>query len=289
MSRLLSALCLLSLSLAVFARPVSDAERAQAEASCRRESPSTDLYDCACVGKQVAEAAAAADQPANYQRFAYKAFDFCPQDDKAALEAKAFKGCDSVQKNLRTDHEAYCHCVGENVATEFLAAPTIGVKKFDMLMRNGHAKCGAISEATRIKEMKSPVAAGGPAFEKVRTEKEAQCRNNGVTAVWYDCACFGRRMAEDAATAGESRPVRTEQEAFEACPQLDNAPIETSVFASCDSYMVSVRPDHESICRCTAQKTAAVFIAKPMNNLRYREKLRRDAMEQCTAAARPAR
>ncbi|MEP7245580.1 MAG: hypothetical protein ABI885_18165 [Gammaproteobacteria bacterium] len=289
MSRLLPGLCLLMLiPMTASARPVLEAERAQAEASCRAESPSTDLFSCACVGKHVAESAAAADQPANYQRLAYKAFDACPQDDKAVLENKAFKSCDSVQQNLRTDHVQYCHCVGEDVAREFLAAPAIGVKQFQMLIRNGYLKCGVDKEATRIKDMKAPVATGGAAFEKVRAEQQSQCRDNGVTAAWYDCACFGRKMAEDAAAAGESRPVLAQKEAYEACPQDDKAPIESSVFASCDSYMVSVRKDHEAVCRCTAQKTAAAFLAKPMNNLRYREQLRRDAMDQCAAAAGPA-
>ena len=283
-------LCLFSIpTLEALARPVSDAERAQAEAACRAESPSTDLFNCACVGRHVAESAAAADQPANYQRFADKAFDSCPQDDKAALEAKAFRGCDSIQVNLRTDHVAYCHCVGEAVAQEFLSAPAIGVKKFDMLMRNGYAKCGMNSDATRLKDMKMPVASGGVEFEKVRAGREAECRDNGVTATWYDCGCFGRKMAEDAATAGESRLVPALEASYEACPQNDKAPIETSVFQSCDSYMVSVRQDHDAVCRCTAEKTAAAFLAKPMNNLRYREQLRRDAMNQCTAAAGPAR
>jgi hypothetical protein len=290
MSRFLPGLCLLLLApLAASARPVLEAERAQAEASCRAESPATDLFNCACVGKHVAQSAATANQPANYQRFASKAFEACPQDDKAALENKAFRSCDSVQTNLRTDHVQYCRCVGEDVAREFLAAPAIGVNKFEMLMRNGYLKCGVNNEATRIKDMKAPVATGGAAFEKVRAEQEAQCRDNSVTAAWYNCACYGRKMAEDAATAGESRPIRAQQEAYETCPQDDKTPIEKTVFESCDSYMVSVRQDHEAVCRCTAQKTAAAFLVKPMNNLRYREQLRRDAMSQCTAAAGPAR
>jgi hypothetical protein len=294
MFRLILSLCLLlSLSFESFARPVSEAERAQAEATCRAESYSTELFNCACVGKQVAERAAAADQPVNhttnYQRFAQMAFDACPQDDKAVLEAKAFRGCDSVQVNLRTDHVEYCHCVGGVVAQEFLSAPAIGVQKFEMLMRNGYAKCGQNSDATRIKTMKTPVALGGATFEKVRAEQEAECRNNGVTAAWYDCACFGRKMAEDAAKAGESRPVLAGKVSYEACPQSDKAPIENTVFQGCDSYMVSVRQDHEAVCRCTAERTAAAFLAKPMNNLRYREQLRRDAMDHCTAAAGPAR
>lgn len=48
--------------------------------------------------------------------------------------------------------------------------------------------------------------------------------------------------------------------------------------------MVNIRTDHEEFCNRTARKTAAAFLAKLQFNLRYRERLRREAMDTCGAA-----
>lgn len=282
--------CLLS-SLSVVclaARPALKMGAAEAKNICHQQGNSF-LYDCDCAGKQVGEATAADPDPTKVESMLQAALKACPQTDKAAIETHVFQGCESYQRTMRTDHTQYCHCVGEAVAQEFLSAPDIGVKAFNMLVRNGQVKCGFRSEATRVKEMKNPVTTGGPAFEEVRLKKERSCLDNRVTGTWYNCGCFGRKLAEDAATAGENSPISAEGAAFDACPQDDPAPIERTVFESCESYLPSVRQDHEAVCRCTARKTAAAFLAKPTNNLRYREQLRRDAMEQCTAEAGPAR
>ncbi len=288
---LLGASLLVSLQ-AMSASPADFAnEQAHAEAQCRANITASVYNNCACVGRRTAEQAAHKSVPteprlraAFFERISAESYPECPQDEPSVISASVAKSCTTMYASQRTDHVSYCKCVGDDVAAAFVAAPAIGLQKKDMLLRNALSKCGAITEATRVKDMKTPVAPGSAAAEKARADGEASCSANTFLSHFVNCACVGQTLAEYAATPGESRPIQSQNDAQLACPQRDPAPIEAYVFQGCDSYMVTVRTDHEAFCKCTAKKTAAAYLASPRVNLRYVENLRRNAMEECGIA-----
>lgn len=162
---------------------------------------------------------------------------------------------------------------------KLLPAPHHGVMAGIAAFLITFASCGA-SAADNERAGPDWTPAG---VEKQRAAQELNCRRNITTETYNDCACVARTMAELATAPGETRSFMlfTEQ-AYDACPQQDRAVLAKSIFESCESYMSTVRTDHASFCKCAADGFVQRFYAgKPQVNQRWREKLRRDAMESC--------
>ncbi|HEV7609220.1 MAG TPA: hypothetical protein VGO61_17900 [Steroidobacteraceae bacterium] len=112
---------------------------------------------------------------------------------------------------------------------------------------------------------------------------EAECAANVQQSAYVNCACLAGKVKARQAAAPTQPWQNIVPEVAALCP-ADKPTISNYVFTACDSYYKTERTDHEAFCRCTSDKAADAYIAKPVFNLRYMENLRRVSMQSCGIA-----
>jgi hypothetical protein len=147
---------------------------------------------------------------------------------------------------------------------------------------NSYFVRSAVTLFTVFACMTAAAAASGPdAQEKKLVETE--CLANVQQSAYVNCACLAGKVEAQRAVTPEHPWQNIVPDVAAQCP-ADKRTLSNYIFTSCDSYYKSERTDHEAFCRCSGDKTADAYIARPVFNLRYLENLRRVSMQSCGIA-----
>ena len=116
-----------------------------------------------------------------------------------------------------------------------------------------------------------------------RKEVEAACIANDRQSHLLSCGCLADAVGTMRG-AGSTGPWQNlVLTAADKCPAARST-ISDYTFVSCDDYMKDRRTDHEQFCRCSGDKTADDFIAKPDHKLSAFENIRRQSLVACGIA-----
>ena len=110
---------------------------------------------------------------------------------------------------------------------------------------------------------------------------KSECEATPFFSTYHDCACVGRKFGEYRSADGTTVARETlRTRAGDACPAQREAIYDFN-YKSCTDYMRDRRTDWEPMCKCSIAKMADAWVAKPVQNMRYIEALKRDSYKAC--------
>jgi hypothetical protein len=152
-----------------------------------------------------------------------------------------------------------------------------------LLMTLSWAAVAAAAPAADLPHTQVPQKPSEDEVAREKQDVEASCRATVQQSSFVDCACLADKVAAQRAAAPNRSWQSIVPEVAAQCP-ADKRTISDYVFTSCDGYYKTERTDHEAFCRCSGDKTADQYIAKPVFNQRYIENLRRVSLQGCGIA-----
>lgn len=118
-------------------------------------------------------------------------------------------------------------------------------------------------------------------------EIETSCLANYFYSSFHDCRCVAVKFL-DARIKNEPGASRDTVYKSVASQCADKVAVAGFVYRSCYDFMKFQRPyDYREFCSCSANHMAEEYAAYPMVNLRYMEKLRKNAYMACGLANAP--